>query len=121
MQCKGRTCLLAASAVGAALAVATSIAIALPQYSACLVPAKPEGGFDLTCKLGQAMLAGSTALQLKYLPGGIGALAYSTVVTKRPDDGSTIVAFSSGSLLNLAQGKFGPHTETDVRWLAVVG
>jgi putative tricarboxylic transport membrane protein len=43
------------------------------------------------------------------------------VVTRQPADSNRIVAFSSGSLLNLAQGKFGPYTEADVRWLAVVG
>jgi hypothetical protein len=31
------------------------------------------------------------------------------------------VAFSGGSLLNLAQGKFGRYNENDVRWLAAVG
>ena len=35
--------------------------------------------------------------------------------------GGTITAFSSGSLLNLAQGKFGRYDETAVRWLAAVG
>ncbi|MEO6743907.1 MAG: tripartite tricarboxylate transporter substrate-binding protein [Caldimonas sp.] len=121
MQGKGKKCLLAGGAWGAALILATGIATALPRESECLVPAKPEGGFDLTCKLAQAMLAGTSAVRLTYLPGGIGALAYTTIVNKRADDASTLVAFSSGSLLNLAQGKFGPYTEKDVRWLAVVG
>jgi putative tricarboxylic transport membrane protein len=31
------------------------------------------------------------------------------------------VAFSGGSLLNMAQGKFGRYGENDVRWLAAVG
>lgn len=31
------------------------------------------------------------------------------------------MAWSSGSLLNLAQGKFGRFDETNVRWLAAVG
>ena len=31
------------------------------------------------------------------------------------------MAFSGGSLLNLAQGKFGRYNENDVRWLAAVG
>ncbi|MDP3337791.1 MAG: tripartite tricarboxylate transporter substrate-binding protein, partial [Rhodoferax sp.] len=39
----------------------------------------------------------------------------------RPDENNTIVAFSGGSLLNLAQGKFGRYNENDVRWLAAVG
>jgi putative tricarboxylic transport membrane protein len=92
----------------------------------CIVPAKPSGGFDLTCRLAQSMLdavkaPGQPAMRLSYLPGGIGAVAFDTVVTRRPADGNAIVAFSAGSLLNLAQGKFGSHSERDVRWLAAIG
>jgi putative tricarboxylic transport membrane protein len=92
-----------------------------PAHAECIVPAKAGGGFDLTCKAAQMLLSESKAIRLSYLPGGIGAVAYTTMVTKRPADDAAIVAFSSGSLLNLAQGKFGPYTEADVRWLAVVG
>lgn len=91
----------------------------------CLVPAKAAGGFDLTCKLAGAILdAGRLArkpLRITYLPGGIGAVAYDRMVTRRLDNPETLVAFSSGSLLNLAQGKFGPHTASDVRWVAALG
>ncbi len=38
-----------------------------------------------------------------------------------PADAGTLVAWSSGSLLNLAQGKFGRFDENAVRWLAAVG
>ena len=54
------------------------------------------------------------------MPGGIGAVAYNAVVAQRPAEGNTIVAFSGGSLLNLAQGKFGRYGETTC-WLAAVG
>jgi putative tricarboxylic transport membrane protein len=91
------------------------------QVAQCIVPAKSGGGFELTCKLVQQMLAGLKTVDLRFLPGGIGAVAYTTMVRERADEPSTLVAFSSGSLLNLAQGKFGPHTENDVRWLAVIG
>jgi putative tricarboxylic transport membrane protein len=87
----------------------------------CVVPAKAGGGFEVTCKLAQAMLAEQRPLGLSYLPGGIGAVAYTSTITDRPAQPNTLIAFSSGSLLNLAQGKFGPHTEADVRWLAVIG
>lgn len=90
----------------------------------CIAPAKPGGGFDLSCKLVQkALLDGhfiAAPMHLRYLPGGIGAVAYSSVVAQNPAQAQTIVAFSGGSLLNLAQGKFGRHTENDVRWLAAV-
>jgi putative tricarboxylic transport membrane protein len=55
------------------------------------------------------------------MPGGIGAVAYNAIVAQRPDEAGTIVAFSGGSLLNLAQGKFGKYNASDVRWLAAIG
>jgi putative tricarboxylic transport membrane protein len=60
-------------------------------------------------------------MRVSYMPGGIGAVAYNAIVAQRPDENNTIVAFSGGSLLNLAQGKFGRYNENDVRWLAAVG
>jgi putative tricarboxylic transport membrane protein len=91
----------------------------------CIAPAKPGGGFDLTCKLAQSALYDgkfiADQMRVTYMPGGIGAVAYNTIVAQRPDSANTIVAFSGGSLLNLAQGKFGRYTENDVRWVAAVG
>ena len=92
----------------------------------CIAPAKPGGGFDLTCRLLRDMLrlplSNPTAeVELKYLPGGIGALAFDRAVTQQWADPRTFVAFSSGSLLNLAQGKFGRHPPSAVRWLATLG
>ncbi len=60
-------------------------------------------------------------MRITYMPGGIGAVAYNAIVAQRPAEANTIVAFSGGSLLNLAQGKFGRYNENDVRWLAAVG
>ena len=54
-------------------------------------------------------------------PGGVGAVAYNKIVANDSANNDAIVAFSTGSLLNLAQGKFGQYTEKDVRWLAAVG
>jgi putative tricarboxylic transport membrane protein len=97
----------------------------LPEEARCIAPAKPGGGFDLTCQLTSSalQLAGQTKknLPIVYQPGGIGALVFRQVVTQRPSDAHTIVAFSSGSLLNLAQGRFGPHSASDVRWLVSLG
>jgi putative tricarboxylic transport membrane protein len=55
------------------------------------------------------------------MPGGIGAVAYNAIVAQRPGEDNTIVAFSGGSLLNLAQGKFGKYDENQVRWLSGIG
>ncbi len=90
----------------------------------CIAPARPEGGLDLSCKLAQALIAeakvSSHPVQLSYIPGGVGALAYNMIVTKRPADPNAIVAFSGGSLLNLVQGRFGAYRADDVRWLAII-
>ncbi len=102
-----------------------AVATAQPANPECIAPAQPGGGFDITCKLAQATLADSGAvsspLRISYMPGGIGAVAYNTIVGQRRAEPGTIVAFSAGSLLNIAQGKFGEYSEADVRWVAVVG
>jgi putative tricarboxylic transport membrane protein len=90
----------------------------------CVVPSKPGGAMDLTCKLAQKALqgnAGAPKLKLSYLPGGIGAVAWHTIVSQRRAEPDTLVAFSGGSLLNLAQGKFGKASPDDVRWVAGLG
>lgn len=96
-----------------------------PKRPECIAPAKPGGGFDLTCKLAQNGLKETSILKdpmrVTYMPGGVGAVAYNKIVGNDPANDNAIVAFSTGSLLNLAQGKFGQFTEKDVRWLAVVG
>ncbi|HSW17952.1 tripartite tricarboxylate transporter substrate binding protein [Hydrogenophaga aromaticivorans] len=95
------------------------------EKTECIAPAKPGGGFDLTCKLVQSALQEgkfiADPMRVTYMPGGIGAVAYNTVIAQKPDAANAIVAFSGGSLLNLAQGKFGRYTENDVRWLAAIG
>jgi putative tricarboxylic transport membrane protein len=60
-------------------------------------------------------------MRIVYMPGGIGAVAYNNIVAQHPNEPGTIVAFSGGSLLNLAQGKFGKYNVDDVRWLAAIG
>ncbi|TDB53615.1 Bug family tripartite tricarboxylate transporter substrate binding protein [Photorhabdus khanii] len=96
-----------------------------PSRTECIAPAKPGGGFDLTCKLVQVSLLEtkeiSKPMRVTFMPGGVGAVAYNAIVAQRPAEAGTIVAFSGGSLLNLSQGKFGRYNVNDVRWLASVG
>lgn len=108
------------------LAAAANGAFAGPlDKTECIAAAKPGGGFDLTCKLAQTALLDAQVIKdpmrVTYMPGGIGAVAYNAIVAQRPAEPNTIVAFSGGSLLNIAQGKFGRYSENDVRWLAVIG
>lgn len=98
---------------------------AAPTRPECIAPAKPGGGFDLTCKLAQrALLDGQVIdapMRVTYMPGGIGAVAYNSVIAQRASDPNSVVAFSSGSLLNLALGKYGKYGVNDVRWVASIG
>ncbi|GJJ03761.1 C4-dicarboxylate ABC transporter substrate-binding protein [Duganella rhizosphaerae] len=95
----------------------------------CIVPSKPGGAMDLTCKLAQKGLQGLSGapkpppsdMHISYLPGGIGAVAWHSLVSQRRSEPNTLVAFSGGSLLNLAQGKFGKAKSSDVRWVAALG
>lgn len=100
-------------------------AAAEPKKPECIAPAQPGGGFDLTCRVALNGFAETKLLgepmRTIYMPGGIGAVAYNNIVAQRPADGNAIVAFSGGSLLNLAQGKFGKYNVNDVRWLAAIG
>lgn len=96
-----------------------------PHKPECIAPAQPGGGFDLTCRIAlngfqQTGILKHT-MRTIYMPGGVGAVAYNNIVAQRPADGNAIVAFSGGSLLNLAQGKFGKYNVNDVRWLASIG
>jgi putative tricarboxylic transport membrane protein len=108
-----------------------TLALASPRYAAarpleaeCLIPSKPGGGMDLTCKLAQKGLhkeSGAPQLKVSYLPGGVGAVAWHTLVSQRRGEPNTLVAFSGGSVLNLALGKFGKADVDDVRWVAAFG
>jgi putative tricarboxylic transport membrane protein len=114
--------LIACALIGAATG---ALAASPLENTECIAPAKPGGGFDLTCKLAQTALMETKTIaapmRITYMPGGIGAVAYNAIVAQRPAEANTIVAFSGGSLLNLAQGKFGRYNENDVRWLSAVG
>jgi putative tricarboxylic transport membrane protein len=101
-------------------AVLFAAAAAASAGAECVIPSKPGGAMDLTCKLAQKALP-DTKLKLTYLPGGIGAVAWHTLISQRRAEPDTLVAFSGGSLLNLAEGKFGKATAADVRWVAALG
>jgi putative tricarboxylic transport membrane protein len=120
-----RTIKPAAAMSAVVLAFSITAASAAPERPECIAPAKPGGGFDLTCKLAQSGLQDGgymeEPMRVTYMPGGIGAVAYNAIVGQRRDDADAIVAFSGGSLLNLAIGKFGKYTVDDVRWLAGIG
>ncbi|MBP0614433.1 Bug family tripartite tricarboxylate transporter substrate binding protein [Jiella mangrovi] len=112
-----------------ASALALSAVIGAPAFAQeidrpeCVAPAKPGGGFDLTCRIAQQGLEKQFdgPMEVTFLPGGIGAVAINLFNTTRTDDPNAIVAFSSGSLLNMAIGKYGQWGADDVRFLATAG
>ena len=115
---------LALASTLVALSISSALAEA-PDRTECIAPAKPGGGFDLTCKLIQVSMQEtgqiSKPMRVTYMPGGVGAVAYNAIIAQRPAEAGTLVAFSGGSLLNLSPGKFGRYSESDVKWLAAVG
>ncbi len=114
-----------ASAALAGLSAGGASAQFQPERPECVAPAQPGGGFDLTCRVGASAMEVAGVLDqpmaVTFMPGGIGAVAYNVFNTTRTDDANAIVAFSSGSLLNIAVGKYGSRTEHDARWLATAG
>ena len=91
----------------------------------CIAPAKPGGGYDLTCRLAANGLLETgridSPMLVTYMPGGIGAVAYNHVNGVRTDDENLIVAASTGAAVNLALGKFGQYDADEVRWLGALG
>lgn len=97
-----------------------------PKKPECIAPAKPGGGFDLTCRILTSSLDKSGLLQepmrVTFMPGGVGAVAYTHMNSNRRTDNNAVVAFSSGSSLNLALSKFGKDLDVDdARWIGAVG
>lgn len=116
------------SALVLALGLATSMSTLAfePSKPECIAPAKPGGGFDLTCRIASNGLAEAglldSPMMVTFMPGGVGAVAYNHINANRRNDPDALVAFSSGSLLNLAQGKWGKKlSETDARWVGAAG
>jgi len=96
-----------------------------PQNPECIAPAAPGGGFDITCRLTTRVLQETgispVPIRTQNMPGGIGAVAINNINAQRRADPNVIVAFSTGSWLNMAQGRFGRFGENDVRWIGAIG
>jgi putative tricarboxylic transport membrane protein len=96
-----------------------------PSRPECVAPARPGGGFDLTCRIAVQAMEAAKALNrpmaVTYMPGGIGAVAYNVYNTTKAADPNAIVAFSTGSILNMVTGKFGNWGVGDARYIATAG
>ncbi|MEC9482481.1 MAG: tripartite tricarboxylate transporter substrate-binding protein [Halomonas sp.] len=106
-------------------ALLAGLAQAQSEATECIAPAKPGGGYDLTCRLAANALQETglidKPMMVSYMPGGIGAVAYNHVNGVRNDDPNLIVAASTGAAVNLALGKFGQYDANEVRWLGALG
>jgi len=114
-----------ALALAGALTLSAQAADFSPKRPECIAPASPGGGFDITCRIAvnsfEELGLLEEPMRVTYMPGGIGAVAYNTIVAQRPADADAITAFSAGSALNLALGKFGQFDENAVRFVSIIG
>lgn len=112
---------LAAVISGGAMAPAQAFT---PSGVECIAPAGPGGGWDFTCRTVGRLLSELDLIdgQVKTtnMPGGVGAVAFANVISKRPDEPNLIVATSTVGITQIAQGKY-PGGVEDVRWLGMLG
>jgi putative tricarboxylic transport membrane protein len=109
----------------AALAVlAVPLAAFTPGNVECIAPSDPGGGWDFTCRtvgklLNQEGLVPGQ-VQTTNMSGGVGAVAYANVASKRADDPNLLVATSTVGVTQIAQGRY-PADVDAMRWLAMLG
>jgi putative tricarboxylic transport membrane protein len=111
---------LAAGILAAGLAVSGFT----PQNVECIAPANPGGGWDFTCRqigrlLGEQQHVPGN-MQVTNMAGGVGAAAYSHVMSRRADDPNVIVATSTVGVTQIAQNRY-PADIDAMRWLAMLG
>lgn len=118
------TRLAAAAAIVAPLAFATPAAAFTPASPECIAPAAPGGGWDFTCRSVGKLLADEGLVdgqvQVTNMAGGVGAVAFGNVASKRADEGDLIVATSTVGITQIAQGRYPGGVDT-MRWLAMLG
>ena len=111
-------------AVAAVVAATITVSGFTPQNVECIAPANPGGGWDFTCRqigrlLGEQQLVPGT-VQVTNMAGGVGAAAYSHVMSRRADDPNVIVATSTVGVTQIAQNRY-PADIDAMRWLAMLG
>jgi putative tricarboxylic transport membrane protein len=111
---------LAAGILAAGLAVSGFT----PQNVECIAPANPGGGWDFTCRQVGRLLAEQKLVpgnvQVTNMAGGVGAAAYSHVMSRRADDPNVMVATSTVGVTQIAQHRY-PADIDAMRWLGMLG
>lgn len=89
----------------------------------CLVGADPGSGWDLSCRIVGDLLyelgEEPKPVQVTNMPGGVGAVAYAYVMSKRSDDEDLFAAASAFTAAQIAQGQY-PADQDAVRWLGML-
>ncbi|MDT8893102.1 tripartite tricarboxylate transporter substrate-binding protein [Halomonas sp. I1] len=114
--------------LGASAVLGLGLAVSLPSQALpideCIAPADPGGGWDFTCrsvgKLMRELDLVDGNVQVTNMPGGVGAVAFSNVASKRADDSNLMVATSTVGMTQIAQGRYPGGADT-MRWLAMLG
>jgi putative tricarboxylic transport membrane protein len=106
-------------------AVLIGSALAAPAFATeCIAPSNPSGGWDFTCRsVGKILTELGEVdgnVQVTNMPGGVGAVGFAHVASKRSDDADLIVATSTVAVTQIAQGKY-PGGIADARFLAMLG
>jgi len=113
---------LASVAVAAAILTATGLGQA--AAAECIAPADPGGGWDFTCRTVGKLLYDlklvDAPVQVTNMPGGVGAVAYANVMSKRASDADLVVATSTVGITQIAQGKY-PAGVDAMRWIGMLG
>lgn len=95
-----------------------------PANVECIAPANPGGGWDFTCRTVGKLLQEENLLdepvQVTNMAGGVGAVAYANVASKRDSDPNLIVAASTVGITQIAQGKY-PAGVDAMRWVGMLG
>ncbi|OSP53675.1 tripartite tricarboxylate transporter substrate binding protein [Pseudoruegeria sp. SK021] len=99
--------------------------MAVPAGAAeCIAPADPGGGWDFTCRTVGRLLTEEGIVdgnvQVTNMPGGVGAVAFANVASKRADDPDLLVATSTVGITQIAQGKYPAGVDT-MRFVAMLG
>lgn len=111
-------------ALGVASLLALSLQSAPAQATECIAPADPGGGWDFTCRTVGRLLTElgivEGNVQVVNMPGGVGAVAFANVASKRADDADLLVATSTVGVTQIAQGKY-PAGVDAMRFIAMLG
>ncbi|MBO6638178.1 MAG: tripartite tricarboxylate transporter substrate binding protein [Roseitalea sp.] len=96
-----------------------------PESAECIAPAKPGGGWDLTCRATARLLTEfdliDSPMQVRNMPGGGGGVAFMYTVGEQGENDDLLVAASGGTTLMLARGELPDVTSQDVRWVGAMG